>query len=153
MHASEDRPSAEFTGTAYDIDYSPNRTQVLIKNANATHDPKNLTGFITSDLLQNVLQASLIAARIVRVTHFDGNIIRAVLVPTPTICSDDGCITEVDCTATECTAVIVGEPGRLNIKDQRTLGVFLTAINDDRRVQNLSVDQSRNIIQVKVNVP
>lgn len=146
------RPSVEFTGTAYDIDYAPERTQVLIRPTGAP-EGENLIGFLKSDMIQDLLQTSLVASRTVRVTHYGQNIIRAVLVQTPTLCTDAGCVTEVDCADFECTVVVVGESGRVLAKDRRVLGVLLTAINGGRRVEELIVDQHRNITRVKVNVP
>jgi hypothetical protein len=146
------RPSLEFTGTAYDIDYAPDRTQVLIRPA-GNPAGVNLVGFVKSDVLQDVLQTSFVASRIVRVTHYDQNIIRVVLVHTPTLCSEPGCVSEIDCSDFGCTAVIVGESDQVRLTDRRTLGVLLTAINDGRRVEELIVNANRIITRVKVNIP
>ena len=146
------RPTEEFTGTAYDIDYASDQTQVLIRPAGAPEGP-NLVGFIKFDAIQDVLQTSLVASRMVQVTHYRQNIIRAVLIQTPTICSEDGCVLEVDCSDFECTAVITGESARVKVPNRRALGILLTAINDGRRVEELIVNQQREITRVKVNVP
>ena len=149
------RPAREFIGTAYDIDYSRERTQVLVRPAG--DQPVNLVGFVTSDMLQDVLESSLIASRQVSVTHYGDEliahqIIRVVLLATPMTCSDNGCVTELDCSALECTATIVGQSRRLNLSDRRVLGVILTAVNSGRHVEELIVDQSGNLTRVKVNV-
>jgi hypothetical protein len=137
---------AEFTGTVRDVDYGSAKTQVLIG--------PHFIGTVKSDLLQDVLQTSLISERAVRVTYYGKDITRAVLIQTPTTpCPDGGCVLEIDCTGSECTALVDGEPDRLRVIDRRTLGILLTAINDGRRVDNLAFDENRIITRVKVNMP
>jgi hypothetical protein len=143
-------PSMEFTGTVYDVDYATRRTQVLIKPAGAP-EGRNLVGLVKSDAIQDLLESSLIASRPIRVTHYNQNIIRAVLVQTPSLCAESGCVLEVDCSDFECTAVVVGESDRVFAADRRALGILLTAINSGRRVADLILDQNRNITRVKIN--
>lgn len=144
-------PTSEATGTVYDVDFGSMRTQILIQPPDSTGQD---TYFVASSLLQDVLQASFISKRELRVKHSQRNIIEVTLLATPTDpCSGDGCVQEIRCTANECSARIAGIRDPVKTTNRRALGVLVTAVSDGRKVDDLLFDGNRTITRVKVNKP
>ncbi|HEX2061682.1 MAG TPA: hypothetical protein VHK90_13160, partial [Thermoanaerobaculia bacterium] len=106
---------------------------------------------VADERLQRVLEAAFVAEREVRVEVLDKQIQSVTIAQSPTTgCTDDGCVTELTCSPS-CIATIAGRAKPVKSDDPRAIGVLLTAISDDRPVQQLDVDENDVIQRVKVN--
>jgi hypothetical protein len=142
--------TVEFVGTVYDIDYGAGRTQVLVKGTGPTDE---LVAFLTDDRLQGVFESALITGRSVRVNHTKGVVRAVTLLASPTTaCSGSGCVEQVECAA-YCDVSISGQPAQVRTDARRALGIILTAINTQKPVSELIVDNQKRITRVKINIP
>lgn len=141
--------SGTFTGRVRDIDFGKSSTQVIISGTAPIDD---LVATVADSRLQALLEAALVGRYTATVTYTNHVITTVELIGHASGCVGDGCVQELKCTHSSCTARISGQSGAVNTSNSRALGILLTAIENHSAVSYLSTDKSGNILRVKINV-
>lgn len=154
-------PSAHsFTGRVRDIDYLGDHVQVI---ASGTSPNSELVANTKTASLQAVLETALATGRPaeisysgveprLKVTGVKLSVSGASPVPGAP-CTMSGCVQEIECTASSCTARILGHSGVVSTKSGSASGILLTAIQRNAPVSELMTDDHGVITRVKINVP
>jgi hypothetical protein len=146
-------PDRAFEGRVYDIDYNQDWTQVLVLDTGGGRNP---TFYTKSELLQEVLEASLVNGIEVQGAYRLGNEpveLQTVMLRPKTACSAKGCVEEVLCNAAEATcSATIREYPKLKTNSLRALGILLAGISKNKAVQEIGIASGDSFARVKINV-